>query len=126
MQLSERSTGAIAAAHHDVDVTLAQSREHLRQQRFVVLQVGVDHRDVRGRCGKNPLHHGAGEASPADPVQAPHIRSRLRELAHGVGGAVRRIVVNEHDLPRLPVENPLEPLRQLYDVILLVESRCDD
>ena len=47
-----------------------------------MLQVGVDHREIRRRAREHALDAGRGEAAPADAVEAAHARVALRALAH--------------------------------------------
>ena len=102
-----------------------QQRQHLRQLRLVVLQIGVDHGGKGRAGGKDALDAGAGQAAAADAADAAHARILLREVAHHLPGAVGRVVVDEHDLPRRRAKGRRQPLVQRGDVVALVEGRDD-
>jgi hypothetical protein len=116
----------IAAADHEFRLPALQQRQHLRQLRFVVLQVGIHHGRERRAGGQNALNAGAGQPAPADPSQTSDPAILPREIAHHVRGRVRGIVVDEDDLPGHPFQGRLELLVQLGDVVALVEGGDDD
>ena len=94
----------IAAADHEFRLAALQQRQHLRQLRLVVLQIGVDHRRIGRAGGQNALDAGAGQAAPPDPADAADAWILPRQAAHHFPGAVRRIVVDEHDFPGMSLE----------------------
>lgn len=55
--------GSVAASYPDVH--FAQSREHFRRQRLVVLKVGINHRGVGGGGSEHALDDGTVEAAPS-------------------------------------------------------------
>ena len=79
----------IAAADHEFRLTALQQGDHLRQLRFVVLQIGVHDRRIGGARGKNALDAGARQAAPADPPDAAHSRILPRQGPHHLPGTVR-------------------------------------
>ena len=103
-----------------------QRFEHLGDERGFVLQVAVhddDHLAVRG------LHapvDGRGEAALLDTLDAPDIVVAEAKRAHGVGRAVGRIVVDDHELPGAAGERLREAIVDHRDVACLVVGRHDD
>ena len=65
----------IAAADHEFRLAALQQRDHLRQLRFVVLQIGVDDRRIGSARGQDALDAGARQAAPADPADATDPRN---------------------------------------------------
>ena len=121
-----RAAGDVAAPHHDVDVALANAFEHGAEQGLVVLHVGIEHGDVAGLARHHALDAGAGEAAPADPADTADAAVGGAERAHDRGGSVRRVVVDEDDLPRHVVEGALEQFDHERHVVVLVVGRHDD
>jgi hypothetical protein len=116
----------VAAAHRDVDVAAPERGQHRRQDRFVVLQVGVHHRDVRRRAGERALDAGRRQAASPDALDDPHARVALADPTHGLGGPVGRVVVDVDHFPRDAREGDVEPAHELGDVVRLVERGHDD
>ncbi len=85
---------------------------HLRQDRLVVLQVAVDHRDIIGARGHPALDHRAGKAVAVDAPETAHARVGRGETEGDVRGSVGRIVVDDDHLPRQAVERRLDPFEQ--------------
>jgi len=56
-----------------------------RQDRFVMLQIGVDHGDEIGAGGENAFDHRAGEPEAIDPSKAADARIALRQGAGAQG-----------------------------------------
>jgi len=103
-----------------------QERQHLRQLRLVVLQVGIHHRRT-GRAGcQDALDACAGEPSPADPANAADAAILPRQGTHHVPGPVRGIVIDEDDFPGDARQRCLQLAKQLGDVVALVEGGNDD
>ena len=89
----------VTAADHELGLAALQQRQHLRQLRLVVLQIGVHHgREGRARR-QNAFDAGAGQAAPPDPPDAADAAILPRQAAHHVPGPVGRIVVDEDDFP---------------------------
>ena len=116
----------VAAADHQFGGARFDQAEHLRQLRFVMLQVAVDHRRAGRAGGQHAFDAGAGQAAAADPPDAAHARIALRQRAHHVGGAVRRVVIDEDDLPGDAGQRNAEALHQHLDIAALVEGGNDD
>src|SRR5437762_7989950 len=57
----------VTAGDHDIEPLRLYLSQHLRQQGFVVLQIPVHARDVRGRVRQNALDAGRGEAAASVP-----------------------------------------------------------
>jgi hypothetical protein len=114
----------VARAHSDIG-TLADLLQHLGQDGFVVLVVGVDHGDEFGRGRRHALDAGRGEAPPPDPVDAAHMG-----LLHGdgfgeLGGAVGAVVVDDDHFERGAGKRGFELFDQRADVVALVEGGND-
>jgi hypothetical protein len=116
----------VAAAERDVDAAGAHRGDHPRQDGLVVLQVGVHDRNQLGRGREHALDARGREASAPDPLQAAHAVVAPSERAKQVGGAVGRIVVDEHHLPGDAWQRTIEPPHQFGDVLPLVEGWHDD
>lgn len=116
----------IAAADHELRLAPLQQAEHLRQLRFVVLQVGVHHRDARRARRQNALDAGARKSAPADATDAARAGIPLRQFLHRLPGAVGRVIVDEDDLPRDTLEGFGQSFEQHGNVVALVECRHDD
>ena len=116
----------IAAADHEIELAALQERKHLRQLRFVVLQVGIDDRRVRRARRQNALDAGAGETAPPDPADAAHAAVLARQRPQHLPGAVGRIVVDKDRLERDAGQRLFQPPKQRDDIVPLVEGRDHD
>ena len=116
----------VTAADHKLSLPALQERQHLRQLRLVVLQVGIHHGRIgRARC-QNTFDAGAGESAPADPADAADAAVPPRQTAHHLRGPVGRIVIDEDHLPGDAGERCLQLVKQLGDVVALVEGGDDN
>jgi len=115
----------VAAADHDVGIALFEQVEHLGQQPFVMLQIRVDHRKVRGRGREHPLDARRRQTAASDPRQASDAAVRRRMPAHGLSGAVGRVVIDEQHLPATLPKTQNQASDQLGDIVLFVECRHD-
>ena len=116
----------IAAAHHHIDRLALQREQHGRQQALVVLQVAVHHRQIGRTAREHAFDAGRRQAAAADPLQTAHARVDGRDLAHRLGGAVGRVVVDEHHLPVQTAQTVVQPGDQRRDVVALIEGRHHD
>ena len=116
----------IAAGHRDIGASGAQGIQHGNEQPLVMLKVGVHHRDVAGLARQHAFEASSGEAAPADAADAAYAAVVFADGARGGGGAVRRIVVDENNLPVAGREKPRQPLDQDRNIGVLVEGRHDD
>ena len=91
----------IAAADHEIGCTGLQQRQHFRQLRLVMLQVGIDHGGAwRARC-QNALDAGPRQAAPSDPPDAANPRILTRQIADF---APARLVLVDHWLRQRAIE----------------------
>jgi hypothetical protein len=120
------AAGGVRAADDEVRVARPQALQHRGQQRFIVLQVGVEDRDERCRGCEHPLDAGRGQTAPADAPQATDPPVTGREFANPIGRVVGTVVVDEHDLPRQAGEGAVEPLDEAGHVVPLIEGGDDD
>ena len=67
-----------ARADREVAFARGERRVHFRQDRFVVLQVAVDHGDEIGARGQPALDHRAGEPGAVDAPEAAQARIAAR------------------------------------------------
>ena len=120
--------GLVGDPRADRQLALARDQRgvHLRQDLFVVLQVAVDHRDVVGARRQPALDHRSRQAEPVDAADAAHARVVAGDREGDVGGAVGRIVVDDHHLPRQAVEHGLQPLEQHRHIGRFAVGRNDD
>ena len=116
----------IAAADHELGLPALQQREHLRQLRLVMLQVGVHHGGIGRAGGEDAFDAGARQAAAADAADAADAAVLSRETAHHLPGAVRRIVVDEDHFPGDAGERGLELAIKLGHIVALVEGGDDD
>ena len=77
-----------AAGDADFRLTRFQRGEHARQQRGIVLVVGIHYRHVRRSGGAEAFDRSARQPPAADALDHPHARVDKRERARLVGGAV--------------------------------------
>src|SRR6188474_962175 len=56
----------ITGRHHEIDVTLVQSIEHGREDRFIMLQIRVHHRNVTRLARQHSLDAGTRETTPTN------------------------------------------------------------
>ena len=124
--VADAAAGDVTAADNDIAVPVAERGEHLRQDRFVVLQVGIHHRDIGRGGGEDAFDAGTGEAAAADALDAAGAAVAVSDVAHRRGRAVRRIVVNEDHFPVEPGEDRVQAFEQRDDIVVLVEGRNDD
>src|SRR5438105_1374510 len=83
-------------------------------------QTTIHHRRVGRRAAENAFDAGRGQAAPADAMQYPDIALAARQSAHDVGGPVRRIVVDEDDLPGDAGQRLIEALYDERNIVALV------
>src|SRR5262249_37581943 len=69
---------------------------------------------------------GAGKASPADAADATHAAVRLTDRAGHGGSAVRRIVIDNHQLPIAAGKSTPEPLNENWNIGPFIERRHND
>ena len=116
----------VAAADHEIEFATLQQREHFRQLRLVVLQIGVDHRRVWRTRGQDALDAGARQAAPPDPSDAAHATILARKRAQDLPGAIRRIVVDKDGFERNASQRLFQPPKQRGDIVPFVEGRDND
>ena len=80
-KFAHAAAGDVARAHHQVEIFFAHAAQHLRQNAFVVLHVGIHHRDKRRRRAQNSLDARRGQPAPPDPLQHAQIVVLLRPAA---------------------------------------------
>jgi hypothetical protein len=100
--------------------------EHVGQQVWIVLVIGVHHRD--DRCGgrQHALDRGGRQPAPVDTLDHPYLGIAQRQHPRFVGGAVRTIVVDEDRFPRNPGQRHVQPVDQRGKIVTLVERRQHD
>ncbi len=116
----------IACADDEVGLARFELRQHLGQQRFVMLQIAIHHGHERRAGRENALDAGPGQAPARDTPEAAYPSVRGAQRLGGGGGAVRRIVVDDDDFPLCVGQGAGDPLHQLGDIAGLVEGRDDD
>src|SRR5215469_11501521 len=72
--LADPTAGRVAAADHYVEVLRLDGAEHLRQHRFVVLQVGIDDRQIRCAAREHAFDDRGSQAAAADALDAADAR----------------------------------------------------
>src|SRR5215469_9045193 len=72
--LADPAAGRVAAADHYVEVLRLDGAEHLRQHRFVVLQVGIDDRQIRCAAREHAFDDRGSQAAAADALDAADAR----------------------------------------------------
>ena len=116
----------VTAADHEIEFTTLEQREHFRQLRFVMLQIGVDHSRARRARGQNALDAGAGQAAPSDPADAADPAVLARERTQDFPGTVGGIVVDKNGLKRDCGQRPFQPPEQRDHIVPLIEGRDND
>ena len=113
-----RADGQIAARGRERFV-------HFRQDRFVVLQIAVDHRDEVGARRQPALDDRARQADAIDAPDAAQPRIARRQRKGDVGRAVGRIVVDDDHFPGQAGECRLQPLEKHGNVGRFAIGRHD-
>ena len=118
----------IAARHGHIGASRAQRlRASATSNRLVMLKVGVHHGHVAGLARQHALEAGAGEAAPADAADAADAAIARADGARGRGRAVRRVVVDENNLPvARPSRSCASRSTRSRNIGLFVEGRNDD
>src|SRR5262249_25296212 len=116
----------VSATDHEVAAFLPEQVKHLRQDSFVVLQVGIHHGYIRRGGGQNAFHAGGTQTAPTNPLDATNAPMGLRDIANVGCRSVRRIVVNKNDLPVRSTKHDIEAIYQERNVVSFVECRHDD
>ena len=111
---------------HEVGLACAQLFEHRRDQRGIVLVVGVHHRDHGGGGGADTLDHGGGKAAPPDAVDHAHPAIGPRQRARLVGGPIGAVVVDHDRFPVEPGQRRVDPRDHRREIFPLVERGQDD
>src|SRR5262249_13723330 len=115
----------VAAADHDVERLLLQRRKHAREQRLVMLEIGVDDGDIRRGARQNAFDAGRRQAAARNPVQQPDAAIVKGEKGYGLRGSVTGIVIDEDQLPVDASERARKGIVERYDVVALVPGRRD-
>ena len=115
-----------AGGDHQVHRAAAQVFEHVRDQRGVVLQIGIHHRHHGRGGGARALDHRRGKSAPADPLDDPDLAVVERDLAQRIGGTVGAVVVDEDRFPAQFRQFRVELFDQRDDIVALVERGQDD
>ena len=116
----------IAARHCHIGASRAQRFQHRYQQSLVMLKVGVHHGHVAGLARQHALEASARQAAPAYAADAADAAIVRADGARGRGRAVRRVVVDENNLPVARRQKLRQPLDQKWNIGLFVEGRNDD
>jgi hypothetical protein len=66
------------------------------------------------------------QTAPAESADAADAPIGAAEVAQMRRRVVSRVVVDEHGFPADPLEQPIEPVDQRTDIVMLVERRNDD
>ena len=96
----------IAAGNDDIGASGAQGIEHGNEQLFVMLEVGVHHRDIAGLAREHAFEARSGETAAADAANAAYATVGFADGARGGSRTVRRIVVDEDNFPVTGGEKP--------------------
>ena len=113
-------------ADRQIARALGERFVHLGEDGFVMLKIAVDDRDeVRARRHP-PLDDGAGKTRAIDASQAAYAAIFGRERKSDAGGAVRRVVIDDDQLPRRAVERALDALEENRNVGRFPIGRDDD
>ncbi len=116
----------IAAADGEICLPVLQRGQHLWQLRFIVLQVGIHHGHEGGARCQNAFDAGSGEPAASNSPDTAGTRVLCGKTAHDIGGAIRRIIVDEYDFPIDAGQCAIELLEQFRDVHAFVERGHDD
>jgi hypothetical protein len=124
--LADPALRHVTAGDHDIEAIGFYFVEHTRQQSLVVLEVAVHHRKVRRGGRQHAFDASRAEPAPADALNAAYVALRQRQLADRVGGAVRRIIVDEDHFPGDARKDAVQPLDDQRNIVSLVQRRDDD
>ncbi len=96
------------------------------QNSFVVLKIGVNHRDNRGSRRKSAFDHRGRQATTADAADHADAAVGLGDASEKIGCAVGRSIVDENRLPLDPGKRDSKLFEQRLDIAGFVERRNDD
>ena len=116
----------IAAADHEFRLAAPQQLDHLRQLRFVMLQIGVDDSRIGAARGQNALDACTRQSAAPDPADTADAGILPRQPPHHFPGSVRGIVIDKDHFPGNAGQRGLQPPIQHGDVVTLVEGRHND
>jgi len=88
LPITDTPACAVAGADDNVEVPFLDRGQHLREECFVVLQIGIHDCDEGRRAGENPLDASGGQATAPEPLNAADVAPPLPEFAHQIGGPV--------------------------------------
>jgi hypothetical protein len=92
----------------------------------ISLQVGIHDRDEWRESTQDPLDHGGGKSTPADPADAAEAWILPPCLLQLLNGSVGRIIVHEDDFPLDIAECRTELRGERRDIFAFVKCRYDD
>ena len=125
-ELARAAARHVAARHGDIGLRVPRRCEELRHQSLVMLQVGVDHHNVRRGACQHALDARRSKPAPADAVEAAHTAVLLRAFADQHFAAVVGVIDHDNRLPVEPAERLLERLQQRRNVLALSKRRNHD
>ena len=108
---------SVAAGDDDIEALRPDLRQHLRQQRFVVLKIAVHDSNIRRSARQDAFDTGGREAAAAQPLHTAEITLEPRQRAHDIGGSVGRVVIDKDRFPADAGERAGEALDQRCDIV---------
>ena len=90
------------AADDYIEALFFDGAEHSRERRLVMLEVGIDDRQVWRAARKHSFDDRSKQAAAADPLDTADARIGLRETADLVSGTVGGIVIDVDSFPLDP------------------------
>src|SRR6516165_12074041 len=91
-----------------------------------MLEIAVHHGDEARLAGEDALEAGAGEAAPSDAADAADAGIAGGDLLGDLRSCIRRVVVDDDELPGDAGKSSLHGVDQMRNVVALVEGRNDD
>jgi hypothetical protein len=80
LQIADAAIRPVTGADHNIELPLLDRCQHLWEERLVVLNIGVHHRDERSRARENTFDAGRGQAATPEPLNAADIALLLSEF----------------------------------------------
>jgi hypothetical protein len=115
-KLAHASTRDSSAGDDNVQVPRLQETKHFRQHCFVMLHISVHDGKARSRAGHHSLDASGRQPPPPDALDDAHAWIDQRELADGIGGMIRRVIVHKDDLPIETLEAGFESGEERSDI----------
>ena len=105
---------------------LLKSRQHFRQNSFIVLEVTIHHCKNICCTRSHPLQTRRSQTSPTNPTNKTHIRLCSRQVHQNLKRTITGVIINKDRLPFAIDQKGFQPLDHDRYILPLVVGRDDD